>query len=430
VKVHPTVLLATTSRWYPTARLAMALADAGCIVDAVCPARHPLLLTHAARRVYAYHGLAPLSSLRHAIDSARPDLVVSGDDLATHQLHRLFLEEQRGGKKDSEISALIARSLGPAESFSVVSERGTFIARSEQAGVRVPSTRIIESPGELRNWIAEIGLPVVLKADGSSGGDGVKVARTVEEAERALRKLQSPPLLARALKRTLMDHDSTLLWPSLLRQRRTVSCQAFIAGREATGTMFCWKGTVVASLNFEVLHKTSSNGHATVMRLVENAEMSSAAEKIARQLDLSGIYGLDFMLESDTGHAFLIELNPRAPQVGHLTLGAGRDIPAALYAAVSDRPAQPAPAVTDKDTIALFPQEWIRDPESPLLRTGYHDVPWQSPELVRDCIASRRRQAIWSSRAQRQQDAAAISSLELGNVSSKTPAVGSDMRSR
>ena len=43
----PTVLLAATDRWYPTARLGMALADAGCIVDAVCPSSHPVRLTRA-----------------------------------------------------------------------------------------------------------------------------------------------------------------------------------------------------------------------------------------------------------------------------------------------------------------------------------------------------------------------------------------------
>ena len=63
--------------------------------------------------------------------------------------------------------------------------------------------------------------------------------------------------------------------------------------------------------------------------------MSIATERMARRLNLSGMHGFDFMLESQTGNAYLIEINPRATQVGHLTLGLGRDIPAALYSAVS-----------------------------------------------------------------------------------------------
>jgi hypothetical protein len=34
----------------------------------------------------------------------------------------------------------------------------------------------------------------------------------------------------------------------------------------------------------------------------------------------------------------------------------------------------------------LFPQEWLRDPSSPYLHSGYHDVPWDQPDLVRACV--------------------------------------------
>ena len=61
------------------------------------------------------------------------------------------------------------------------------------------------------------------------------------------------------------------------------------------------------------------------------------------------------MLEAHTGNAHLIEINPRATQVGHLALGPGRDLPAALYAALSGICPPAAPKVTENDTIALFP---------------------------------------------------------------------------
>jgi len=115
-------------------------------------------------------------------------------------------------------------------------------------------------------------------------------------------------------------------------------------------------------------------------------------------MGLSGLCGFDFMLEADTGNAYLIEINPRATQVGHITLGFGHDLPAALYGAVSGRPGQVAPPVTENDTIVLFPQEWARDSQSEFLRTGYHDVPWDTPELVHACIRRSRKQSKWYSR--------------------------------
>jgi len=208
-----------------------------------------------------------------------------------------------------------------------------------------------------------------------------------------------PPLLARALKRAVLDHDSTLIKASLLRNGQTISAQSLIAGCEATSTVVCWKGTVLAGVHFEVLRKSSSAGHATVVRLIENDEISTAVEKMVRRMGVSGLCGFDFMLEARTGHAYLIEMNPRATQVGHITLGPGRDLPAALYSAISEDPIRVTAPITENDTIALFPHEWARDPQSQFLRTAYHDVPWETPELVHACIRRSRKQSVWYSRA-------------------------------
>jgi hypothetical protein len=387
--MKPTVLIATTSRWFPTARLAMGLAGAGCVVDSVCPPGHPMGRMNAMRRTYAYRGLMPLKSFANAIEIVKPDLIVPGDDLATGHLHHLYDRERRHGKAGQWICALIERSLGAPESFPVVYARAAFMNLAREQGIRAPKTGVISNLSDLREWVARTGLPTVLKANGTSGGEGVRVIDTLEEAERAFRDLQSPPLLARAAKRTLVDQDKSLVWPSLLRHRSVVNAQGFVAGSEATSTVACWKGAVLASLHFDVVNKRSSAGPSSVIRLIENAEMSAAADKMVRRLNLSGIHGFDFMLETATGNAHLIEINPRATQVGHLALGAGRDLPAALYSALSGEPIRVAPKVTEGDTITLFPQEWMRDPASTFLTSNYHDVPWEEPELLRACLRKR-----------------------------------------
>ena len=402
--MKPTVLIVTTVRWFPTARLAVTLANAGFTVDAVCPSRHPLVKTHAVHQMYEYRGFSPLASLRDAIASAKPDLIVPGDDLATQHLHLLYEQEDGAGESGANTRALIERSLGAPEHFRTLYARTKFIKLAEAQGIRVPQTEVISDSSDLRNWIAHAGSPTILKADGSSGGIGVRVVRNSEDAEQALRDLQAPPLMARAAKRAVFDHDVTLVWPSLLRRRSTVNAQTFVEGREATSAVACWNGEVLASLHFEVVNKVGSAGHATVLRLIENAEMSAATEKMARRFKLSGMHGFDFMLEAQTGSAYLIEINPRSTQVGHLTLGLGRDIPAALFGAISGQEVRSAPKVTEDDTIALFPQEWIRDPASPFLRSAYHDVPWDRPELIRACISARRKQRAWYSQQSQLQE--------------------------
>ena len=404
--MKPTVLVATTSSWVPTARLAMALTNAGCSVEAVCPSGHPLLKTNEVGQTHTYHGLAPLKSFKAAIVATSPDLIVPGDDLATRHLHDLHSRERRAGNSGAAICALIERSLGAAQSFPLMFARSVFIEAAQQEGIRVPKTGVVNNTDDLRKQAGRLGFPMVLKADGTSGGDGVRITQTLEEAERALRTLQAPPLLARAAKRSLMDQDTTLLWPSLLRRRHVVNAQAFVAGREATSAVFCWEGTVLADLHFEVIHKMHTAGHAAVLRLIEHPEMSVAAEKMVRRLNLSGLYGFDFMLEAHTENAYLIEINPRTTQVGHLALGARHDLPAALYAALSGESVRETPKVTNKDTIALFPQEWMRDPASEFLRSGYHDVPWEAPALVSDCIRKSQAQRAWY----RKQDLSAVPS--------------------
>jgi len=427
--VKPKVLLATTCRWFPTARLGMALANAGCVVDAVCPSGHPLSRTGAVHQTHVYNGLAPLTSFADAIAAAKPEIIVPGDDLATWHLQHLYRREQ-GSTKRGTLCALIEHSLGAPESFPIVNSRSAFMELAHTERIRAPKAEVVRNIDDLKTWVARMGFPTVLKANGTSGGDGVRIVHTLDQAELALRTLQAPPLLARAAKRALLDQDKTLVWPSLLRRRSVVNAQAFVAGHEATSTIACWKGSILASLHFEVINKASSAGHATVVRLVENAEMSAAVEKMTRRLGLSGLYGFDFMLEVDTGNAYIIEINPRATQVGHLSLGLGHDLPAALYAALSGKAVQAAPKVTEKDTIALFPQEWIRDPESAFLQSGYHDVPWEEPEFVRDCVNNHRKQSAWYSRSGRKQASPAAPGPKPLAAPAKSQAVGLDWGSK
>jgi hypothetical protein len=402
----------------PTARLAVALANAGFRVEALCPPRHPVGKILAASRIHTYQGVTPLRSLVRAIAAGKPDLVVPGDDLATRHLHELYRRRELYSGGTTDLGSLIERSLGSPEAFPIVHARTAFMKLAREEGIRVPETEVVKTAEDVKNWIERVGFPTVLKADGTSGGEGIRMVRTAAEAQNTLRKLQAPPLAARAFKRALVNQDRTLIWPALLRHRPTVNAQAFVAGHEATSTIACWKGSVLASLHFEVLRKGNAAGHATVVRLIENSEISTAVEKVVRRMGLSGLYGFDFMVETSTGNAYLIEVNPRSTQVGHLTLGPGRDLPAALYGALSENPIRLAPAITHYDTIALFPHEWARDPHSEFLRTGYHDVPWDAPDLVHACVSRARKESVWYARGDANRELATATPLKAPAESS------------
>jgi len=390
--MKPRVLIATTSRWFPPARLGMALASVGFSVDAVGPTRHPIASIRALDQRHVYHALAPLKSFESAALRSRPDIIVPCDDTAVEHLHRLYQIEQERGRARGKICALIERSIGAPEWFEMLQSRTDITSLAAELSVAVPETEAILSSDGIPGWASRVGFPFAVKADGTSGGEGVRIVASIKEAERAYRKLYSPPALGRALKRALVDQDMSLFWPSLLRKPYRVSGQAYVQGVEATSTVACWKGNVLASLHFEVLSRRSETGASTALRLIEDPGMTSAVKAIIGRLKLSGLVGFDFMLDRTTGKSFLIELNPRATQVGHLALGPGRDLAAALFAAVSGTPVRERPKVTECDMVTLFPHEWLRNAESPWLRCGYHDVPWDEVEFIRLCVGTRRKQ--------------------------------------
>jgi ATP-grasp domain len=373
----------------------MAFADAGFTVEAVCPSRHPLQKTSSVRRIHNYDSFVPAASFADAITLSNPDLLIPGDEYAVRHVQKLYHQARQRGQSGEPVCALIERSVGPSESFPIVSARAPLMRLAEEEGIRVPKTAVVRDLAELRKCSERFLFPLALKADGTSSGEGVRIVRTMDEAEGAFRSLESPPSAVRAVKRALIDQDMSLIMPVLLRRHRIINAQEFIEGRDATGLVACRKGQVLASLHFEVLKKQHRNGPASVMRRIENRDMDRAISKIVNRLRLSGLHGFDFLLEKQTGSPCLIEMNPRPTQVGHLRLGPGHDLPAALYAQVTGTALAEASKLTTSDTFALFPQEWIRNPASDFLRSAYHDIPWEEPELIRAGACKRRNWSAW-----------------------------------
>ena len=383
----PGILLTATLRWPIAARLAIAFADMGCVVEAACPRQHPVARTSAVRKTHGYSALGPLLSLRAAIRAAAPDLVIPCDDNAAVHLHQLFLSTTGDDPASNALRVLLVRSLGRPAACALATARGDFMALAAEEGVRIPPTRVANTQGELAAWLAQHRLPCVIKIDCTWGGQGVAIVRSHDEARRAFASMAARPSLTNALARLLLDRDPSPLLNALKRAKRTVTLQEFIVGTPANRAVACWQGQVLAGNSVEALQTQHPTGPATVVRVIENAEMNEAVAKLVRRLGLSGLWGIDFVLEAATGAAHLIEMNPRATPISHLPLAAGHSLPAALFARFTGAP-PPVPAdMIEQEVIALFPGEWRRDPASPYLLGAHHDIPWDEPGLVQECIA-------------------------------------------
>jgi hypothetical protein len=383
---RPRILLTDTNRWPVVPRLAAAFAKSGCDVAVVCPTPgHPAQKTIGVCEVFHYNGSHPVPSLRFAIDTFDPDLVVPACDRSVKYLHELHAESRAAESADDKVTSLIEYSLGEPESFSTCSSRYLLLEMARSEGIPVPRTRSIGDVDDLRRWHSEFALPCVLKTDGSWGGRGVRVARDEAGAKRGLAELTQRAGLAELFKRVAFNRDRDWVLSEWKQPPPAVIAQSYIEGRPANCAVVCWKGQVLAGIAVEVITASGARGPSIVVEVVEGSAMMIAAEKIARRLGVSGFFGLDFMIENATGVIYLVEMNPRCTPLCPLPLGKGRDLVAALWAQLTCNPLPSTPAVTNKNRIAYFPQA-CSNTEDLLLKTSYLDVPEGQPELVKELL--------------------------------------------
>jgi hypothetical protein len=382
--MQPNVLVAATNWWPLSAKLAMSLLRHGCRVEALCPPGHPLRYVRGISRYHLYRRLSSLRSMHHALAAADPEVVIPCDDGAVWQLHQLYHDKP-------ELRALITRSLGSAAHFEVVASREALLHLARDLGIRVPRTERVKTREDLYHWFRSGMNAGVLKQDGTWGGNGVHVARSQTEAEHVLMRMLEPIPWTTAWKRMVINHDPIALWSCARGKTPVVTVQEFMPGRPANMMIACWKGRMLGAVTVEVLQAQGATGPATAARIIQHPEMAQAACILTRRLELSGFHGLDFILEPRSGAAYLIEMNPRCTQLGHLPIAGQKDLAGLLcgeLGAVSphapDEP--PGNSLTASDTIAFFPRALQSDPQVSDLRDGYQDAPWDEPQLMEELL--------------------------------------------
>jgi hypothetical protein len=259
------------------------------------------------------------------------------------------------------------------------------IARDE--GILTPETTAISDLQDLYQLLAFQPFPWVMKADGSNGGSGVRIATTLAEAKDYFAELHRSIGLLRFAKHMTVNRGAYLAmqWGEVVwGARPAVVTQPFIHGRSVNCAVVCWNGEVLAGVGCEVVSEQQPLGPASVVRLVDNSDMMNAAAKIARRLSLSGFFGLDFIIEEETGSTFLIEMNPRCTQHCHLRLEKGRDMIGAISAILKGKPPSEQAPITQNDLIAYFPHALLMG--SKFLSSSYHDVPLDEPELIQELL--------------------------------------------
>ncbi|TGP52733.1 ATP-grasp domain-containing protein [bacterium M00.F.Ca.ET.230.01.1.1] len=300
---QPLALIVTTFRWPATAGLAKSLTRAGFRVAALCPRRHPMR-RQSNSVLYRLPWLYPERTLKSLIECSDPDLILPCDEPALD-----LVRSSGGGGSDISRSEMIDIALA--------------------TGVDAPPMRRVDNLAELDKWIEEHGFPVVLKTDGSWGGRGVAIVNNRPAAVREWRRLARGPSPLGIIKRAIVNGNPNGLRNLWHRRRPCINAQVYVAGRDANVALAVKDGSVLAAVAVEVLETKCKNGPATIVRVIEHPGIVTAATKIMEKLRLTGLVGIDFILDAE-GVAHLIEVNARVTPTCRLALGSGRDPVTAL----------------------------------------------------------------------------------------------------
>jgi hypothetical protein len=349
--------------------------ERGVYAATLSPPGHPLRYVPGAGRAHTYRTLSSLESLEAALEIEKPALIVPCNDQVVWQLHTLY-------KRRPKWRPLIEASLGDPRAHETVRSREGLLALAVELGIPVPETAAARSEDELATLLDRFGPEVVLKVDGTSGGQGVQIVSSREEAVAAFRDLSRPTGLSTALKRAIINCDALSLWNWKHAPQPAVTVQRFVAGHPANAMLACARGRLLGAVCVEVLSLEGQTGAAVVVRVIDSPIMIRAARLLVERLGLTGFYGLDFVIDRDTSTPYLIELNPRCTQVGHLSLPGQGDLGGLLVAEVLGVPAGDPPPAIPRDVIALFPQCVKHGRVDPTRSDIHFDIPEDQPAMA------------------------------------------------
>ena len=380
----PVVLIHATLWWPLAARLAICFRDLGCRVHSICPPAHPLNSVRGIERRYAVRSWAVQQSLIEAIEGAPADFIVPTDDRAIWQLHALAASHP-------QYQELAVRSLGDLKSFEIVRSRIRLLTLAESLQIRIPRTVPLRNLGEATCFANTWNYPALVKRDGTSGGRGVAAVETPKELLDAYHRLRQSSSMFVNLKRRLVDGDSLAFFRPTSLPPQEISLQNFIAGTPANAMYSCFEGKLLATLQVRTICAQHASGAALIVERINDPRIEDAGRKLAQALSLSGFFGLDFLLENGSGYPYLLEMNPRATQLGHLPLensGNGGSLAEALWLAWTGSARSQPPLVDGTieipHRIAFYPQALVLGANNSLVTSAWLDRPDEEPDLVRE----------------------------------------------
>jgi hypothetical protein len=181
----PKILMIASKQWAVGGHITIALAAAGLEVATLTPKGSPIRFIKAAKKHFNFLAFFPQSSITRAIAAWSPDLLICADDRAMRELHRLY---QRASKSPNSIqlASLIKKSLGNPSECKTATTATDLLLMAQAEKLRCPRTIVVCNNSEMEGALRDAEYPILLKADGYTGGGGVRLITNQNDAPSAI----------------------------------------------------------------------------------------------------------------------------------------------------------------------------------------------------------------------------------------------------
>ena len=344
------LLLALRDDWLGPPRLAGALREAGLAVAAVCPSEGPMAVSLALQQRYLFSRQQPpsLALLQQAFNDWQPARVLPMDDAAVLLLRRLM--QMQPPLPAAQQALLTEGGARPVEQSDWL-DKHCGNTRARDLGLAVPDWQLVAAGSAALDGLRALGFPLLAKPAVGYGGIGL---RRIEQAGE-LAELRGAP-------------------------------RAWLAQRPVSGStwacgFYAEHGQLLAALCVEKerVHP-APYGPSSRLRVAAQPALRAATARLLAANGYTGFGSLDAQID-ERGLVWFLEMNPRPSPFLHLGTRAGPD-PAAALAAVLRGEDYIEPALRQPSwSVALYPQERLRDPHGQEAGMADWDLPDNDPPL-------------------------------------------------
>jgi predicted ATP-grasp superfamily ATP-dependent carboligase len=386
------ILLFALNNWLGAARLPAALHRAGFEVVVLCPGGSFMSMTRFVNRRLEMRGRVEANAISKTIWQEVAEqgttAIVPVDTRAVEFMHAFAAAVQQGTFAQTpgvdKFQAALERSLPPVEHLEAAREGAAGHAAAVELGIPALPQARVTSVDEAITFAGEHGYPLVLKSGGGGAGGaaalatpaGEEIAICTDEAElRAAHEKLTMPL----------SHPPPPPKPLVI--------EVFVDGPQLSHVFVARGGRILAGLTrLKVKSYPNPHGPSSVVRVVDVPKVADHAARFAERVRYNGFGSLQCVVDPASKSPQFVEFNCRPVPMHHLGEEAvGIDWCKAWHAELDGQSPPTFAGPIFKRQVALFPQEWMRDPQSKYLTTNaLHDVPWDDPGLLKGYVELRK----------------------------------------